>query len=53
MSDGTLVVCLARTEGPGEHVRMLGGTADVVMAENVHGRVLLAAIIALLRWRDR
>ena len=53
ISDGTLVVCLARAEGPGEHVRMLGSTADVVMAENVHGRVLLAAIIALLRWRDR
>jgi type II secretory ATPase GspE/PulE/Tfp pilus assembly ATPase PilB-like protein len=49
----TLVVTLARDPSSGEHVRTLGRDADVVVPDGTSGRVLLATILALLRWRGR
>ncbi|HKH93574.1 MAG TPA: GspE/PulE family protein, partial [Gemmatimonadaceae bacterium] len=48
-----LVVALAPDGSTGEHVRLLGHDADVVLSANTHGRVLLATVLALLRWRAR
>jgi hypothetical protein len=49
----TLVVALARDASAGEHVHTLGRDADLVVPDSAHGRVLLATILALLRWRSR
>ena len=48
-----LVVALAPDGAAGEHVRLLGHDADVVLSANTHGRVVLATALALLRWRAR
>ena len=48
-----LVVALAPDASAGEHVRLLGHDADVVLSANTHGRVVLATVLALLRWRSR
>jgi hypothetical protein len=48
-----LVVALARDATPGDHVHTLARDADLVMSAGVHGRILLATILALLRWRSR
>ena len=50
---GSLVVALAPEATAGDHVRTLARDADLVMSPGVHGRVLLATILALLRWRSR
>jgi hypothetical protein len=52
-SDGcsALVVALASDASSGEHVRTLARDADLVVPRAVHGRFLLATILALLRWR--
>jgi type II secretory ATPase GspE/PulE/Tfp pilus assembly ATPase PilB-like protein len=48
-----LVVALAPGGSASEHVRLLGRDADVVLPANTHGRVVLATVLALLRWRAR
>jgi hypothetical protein len=48
-----LVVALASDASSGEHVRTLARDADLVVPRGVHGRFLLATILALLRWRAR
>jgi type II secretory ATPase GspE/PulE/Tfp pilus assembly ATPase PilB-like protein len=48
-----LVVALAPDGSASEHVRLLGRDADVVLSANTHGRVVLATVLALLRWRAR
>ena len=48
-----LVVALALDGSTGEHVRLLGRDADVVLSATTHGRVILATVLALLRWRGR
>jgi hypothetical protein len=48
-----LVVALAPDGAAGEHVRLLAHDADVVLSANTHGRVVLATVLALLRWRSR
>ena len=35
----------------GEHLRLLGHDANVVLPATTHGRVVLATVLALLRWR--
>ena len=49
----SLVVALASETSTGEHVHTLAHDADLVLAAGVHGRFLLATILALLRWRSR
>jgi type II secretory ATPase GspE/PulE/Tfp pilus assembly ATPase PilB-like protein len=46
-----LVVALAPDGSTGEHVRLLGHEASVVLPATTHGRVVLATVLALLRWR--
>jgi len=48
-----LIVALAQDASPGDHVHTLAHDADLVMSAGVHGRILLATILALLRWRSR
>ena len=48
-----LVLALALDGATGEHVRLLGHDADVVLSATTHGRVILATVLALLRWRKR
>ena len=48
-----LVIALAPDASAGDHVRTLARDADLVMSPGVHGRLLLATILALLRWRSR
>ena len=48
-----LVVALALDASAGDHVRTLAHDADLVVSSGVHGRLLLATILALLRWRSR
>jgi hypothetical protein len=48
-----LVLALAPDGATGEHVRLLGHDADVVLSATTHGRVVLATVLALLRWRAR
>jgi len=48
-----LVVALARGASTGDHVHTLAHDADLVLSPDVHGRFLLATILALLRWRAR
>ena len=48
-----LVVALAPGGSTSEHVRLLGHSADVVLSANSHGRLVLATVLALLRWRAR
>jgi hypothetical protein len=48
-----LVVALALDASSGEHVRTLARDADLVVPRGAHGRLLLATILALLRWRAR
>jgi hypothetical protein len=48
-----LVLALALDGSAGEHVRLLGREADVVLSATTHGRVVLATVLALLRWRGR
>jgi hypothetical protein len=48
-----LVLALALDGATGEHVRLLGHDADVVLSATTHGRVILATVLALLRWRAR
>ncbi|MDQ6635019.1 MAG: GspE/PulE family protein [Gemmatimonadota bacterium] len=48
-----LVVALASDASSGEHVRTLARDADLVVPRGAHGRLLLATILALLRWRAR
>ena len=54
MSQGRppLVVALAPEGATGEHLRLLGHEANVVLSATTHGRVVLATVLALLRWRD-
>ena len=47
-----LVVALAPERATNEHVRLLARDADVVLPAGTHGRVVLATVLALLRWRD-
>jgi hypothetical protein len=46
-----LVVALAPESSTGEHLRLLGHDANVVLPATTHGRVVLATVLALLRWR--
>jgi hypothetical protein len=46
-----LIVALAPSAATGEHVRMLEREADLVLPALTHGRVILATVLALLRWR--
>jgi type II secretory ATPase GspE/PulE/Tfp pilus assembly ATPase PilB-like protein len=46
-----LVVALAPEGATGEHLRLLGHDANVVLPATTHGRVVLATVLALLRWR--
>jgi hypothetical protein len=46
-----LIVTLAPNAATGEHVRMLEREADLVLPALTHGRVILATVLALLRWR--
>ena len=48
-----LVLALALDGSSGEHVRLLGREADVVLSATTHGRVVLATVLALIRWRGR
>jgi type II secretory ATPase GspE/PulE/Tfp pilus assembly ATPase PilB-like protein len=48
-----LVLALALDGATGEHVRLLAHDADVVLSATTHGRVILATVLALLRWRGR
>ena len=48
-----LVVALAVSAGWGEDVRTLARDADIILPADSSGRVLLATILALLRWRSR
>ena len=48
-----LVVALAPESATGEHLRLLGHEANVVLPATTHGRVVLATVLALLRWRGR
>jgi type II secretory ATPase GspE/PulE/Tfp pilus assembly ATPase PilB-like protein len=52
-SSAPLVLALALDGAAGEHVRLLGHDADVVLSATTHGRVILATVLALLRWRAR
>jgi type II secretory ATPase GspE/PulE/Tfp pilus assembly ATPase PilB-like protein len=47
-----LVVALAPDGATGEHVRLLAHDADVVLSSSAHGRMVLATVLALLRWRQ-
>ena len=49
----TLVVALAPGGSAGDHVQVLGRGADVVLPLGTPARVLVATILALLRWRAR
>ena len=53
MSGSPLVVALAPDASAGDHVRTLARDADLVMPFGVHGGILLATILALLRWRSQ
>ena len=53
MAGSPLLVALAPDASAGDHVRMLARDADLVMSLGVHGRILLATILALLRWRSQ
>ena len=53
LSRAPLVLALALDGATGEHVRLLGHDADVVLSATTHGRVILATVLALLRWRAR
>jgi type II secretory ATPase GspE/PulE/Tfp pilus assembly ATPase PilB-like protein len=53
LPDSPLIVALAPDASAGDHVRTLARDADLVMSPGVHGRILLATILALLRWRSR
>jgi type II secretory ATPase GspE/PulE/Tfp pilus assembly ATPase PilB-like protein len=46
-----LVLALAPESATGEHLRLLGHEANVVLPATTHGRVVLATVLALLRWR--
>ncbi|HEX7980181.1 MAG TPA: GspE/PulE family protein [Gemmatimonadaceae bacterium] len=46
-----LVIALAPEGATGEHVRLLAHEANVVLPATTHGRVVLATVLALLRWR--
>ncbi|HEX7940410.1 MAG TPA: ATPase, T2SS/T4P/T4SS family, partial [Gemmatimonadaceae bacterium] len=46
-----LIVALAPEGATGEHLRLLGHDANVVLPATTHGRVVLATVLALLRWR--
>jgi hypothetical protein len=35
-----------------EHVAMLAGRADLVLSREMPARVVLATVLALLRWRS-
>jgi type II secretory ATPase GspE/PulE/Tfp pilus assembly ATPase PilB-like protein len=48
-----LIVALAPDAATSEHLRMLASEADVVLPAHTHGRVVVATILALLRWRER
>jgi hypothetical protein len=52
-AESPLVVALAPEGSAGDHVRTLARDADLVVSPSVHGRFLLATILALLRWRSR
>jgi hypothetical protein len=53
LAGSPLVVALAPDASAGDHVRTLARDADLVVPPSVHGRFLLATILALLRWRSR
>ena len=53
MDGNPLVVALAPEASAGDHVRTLARDADLVLSLGVHGRILLATILALLRWRSQ
>jgi type II secretory ATPase GspE/PulE/Tfp pilus assembly ATPase PilB-like protein len=46
-----LVVTLAPDSATSEHVHMLARESDLVLPAHTHGRIVLATILALLRWR--
>ncbi|MDB4888031.1 MAG: type secretion system protein [Gemmatimonadetes bacterium] len=46
-----LLVVLAGDAGPGLRVGLLAGHADLVLSQDIPARVLLATVLALLRWR--
>jgi type II secretory ATPase GspE/PulE/Tfp pilus assembly ATPase PilB-like protein len=48
-----LVVAVATDASAAARVATLGGRADLVVSDATHGRLLLATILALLRWRSR
>jgi type II secretory ATPase GspE/PulE/Tfp pilus assembly ATPase PilB-like protein len=49
----TLIVTLVEDATAREHVRHLARDVDLVVPGSTHGRLLLATILALLRWRSR
>ncbi len=51
--DAPLLVVLATTMGGGKTVQTLSRGADLVVPLHTHGRVLLATVVAILRWRAR
>jgi hypothetical protein len=52
MSDlAPLIVTLAPDAATSEHVRLLARESDLVLPVLTHGSVVLATILALLRWR--
>ena len=53
LAGSPLVIALAPEGSAGDHVRTLAHDADLVVSPGVHGRFLLATILALLRWRSR
>ncbi len=48
-----LVVARAASAAWGEEVRTLAREADIILPADASGRVLLATMLALLRWRSR
>jgi hypothetical protein len=46
-----LVVALAPDGATNEHLRLLARDASVVLPAGTHGRVVLATVVSLLRWR--
>jgi type II secretory ATPase GspE/PulE/Tfp pilus assembly ATPase PilB-like protein len=49
---GPLVVALVDEGCGGEHVALLAARADLVLGRDLPARVLLATVLALLRWRS-
>jgi hypothetical protein len=53
LRSASLMVLLAADSLGARHVGLLARDADLVLPCEAHGRLLLASILALLRWRSR